>query len=326
MRPRDGFAHDVCSRDWRHANEEAAVSIVEVNDLVKRYDGRAVVDGVTLSVEEGEIFAILGPNGAGKTTTVEIIEGLRAADGGSVSVMGLDPQRDQRRLRSRLGAQLQASRLPDKLRVGEALELYASFYPRPTNADDLLERLGLTDQRDTAFGKLSGGQQQRVSIALALIGNPQVAVLDELTTGLDPRARRATWDLIEQIRDSGVTILLVTHFMDEAERLSDRLAIFDRGRLVALDTPAGLIARVDAQQRIRFRPAETLDDHLLSALPGVTSVKRRGDNVLVAGVDDVLQEVTALLTHNGIVAHDLRVEGTGLDEAFVSLTGRPLDA
>ncbi|HSK90064.1 MAG TPA: ABC transporter ATP-binding protein [Euzebyales bacterium] len=301
------------------------MSIVEVTDLIKRYGKRNVVDGVSLSVEEGEIFAILGPNGAGKTTTVEIIEGLRAADGGNVTVMGLDPRRDRRELRLVLGAQLQASRLPDKLRVGEALELYRSFYPHPADTDDLLERLGLTEQRGTAFQALSGGQQQRVSIALALIGNPRVAVLDELTTGLDPQARRATWDLIEQVRDSGVTILLVTHFMDEAERLSDRLAILDRGRIVAIDTPSGLVASVDAQQRIHFRPSEALDDALLAGLPSVTSVARRGGEVLVTGTGDVLHEVTSVLARNRIIAHDLRIERTSLDDAFVSLTGRPLE-
>jgi ABC-2 type transport system ATP-binding protein len=301
------------------------MSIVEVRDLVKRYDGRAVVDGISLSIEEGEIFAILGPNGAGKTTTVEIIEGLRVADSGTVSVMGLDPQRDRAELRLRLGAQLQASRLPAKLRVGEALDLYSAFYPTPANAAQLLDQLGLAAQRDTAFEKLSGGQQQRLSIALALIGNPQVAVLDELTTGLDPQARRATWDLIEQIRDTGVTILLVTHFMDEAQRLADRLAVFDAGRVVAVDTPAGLVARVDAEQRIRFRPSVPIDDRLLTDLPHVTAVTHRGEHVVVTGTGDVLNEVTSALAVKRIVAHDLRVEQTSLDDAFISLTGHSLE-
>lgn len=302
------------------------MSIVEVKDLVKRYGGRAVVDGVSLSVEEGEIFAILGPNGAGKTTTVEIIEGLRVPDGGTVSVMGLDPQRDRAKLRLRLGAQLQASRLPAKLRVREALDLYSSFYPSPANAEQLLDKLGLAAQRDTTFDKLSGGQQQRLSIALALIGNPRIAVLDELTTGLDPQARRATWDLIEQIRDTGVTILLVTHFMDEAQHLADRLAIFDAGRVVAIDTPSGLVARVDSEQRIRFRPSEPIDDRLLTDLPHVTAVSRRGEQVVVTGTGDVLNEVTSVLAINRIVAHELRVEQSGLDDAFISLTGRSLES
>ena len=302
------------------------MAIVEVKDLVKRYDGRAVVDGVSFSVEEGEIFAILGPNGAGKTTTVEIIEGLRAPDGGTVSVTGLDPQRDGGRLRQRLGAQLQASRLPAKLKVREALELYSSFYPDPADADHLLEQLGLSAQRNTVFEKLSGGQQQRLSIALALIGRPEVAVLDELTTGLDPQARRATWDLIERIRDTGVTILLVTHFMDEAERLSDRLAILDGGRVVALDTPGGLVARVDTEQRIRFKPSAPFDDRLLTTLPHVTALSHRDGQVLVRGNGDVLHEVTSALALNRIIAHDLRIEQATLDEAFVSLTGRPLDS
>jgi ABC-2 type transport system ATP-binding protein len=303
-----------------------AVSIIEVKDLVKRYGGRAVVDGVSLSVEEGEIFAILGPNGAGKTTTVEIIEGLRTPDSGTVSVMGLDPQRDRAKLRLGLGAQLQASRMPDKLKVREALDLYSSFYPAPADAERLLEQLGLTSQRETTFEKLSGGQQQRLSIALALIGNPRVAVLDELTTGLDPQARRATWDLIEQIRETGVTILLVTHFMDEAQRLADRLAILNAGRVVALDTPSGLVARVNTEQRIRFRPSVPFDDRLLTDLPHVTAVSHRGKQVLVTGTGDVLNEVTSVLAVNRIVAHELRVEQTGLDDAFVSLTGHSLES
>jgi len=302
------------------------VSVIDVRDLVKRYGGKTVVDGVSLSVEEGEIFGILGPNGAGKTTTVEIIEGLRTPDSGSVSVLGLDPQRDTAALRRVLGAQLQSSRLPARLRVGEALELYRSYYPDPADPEPLLEQLGLGPHRDTPFDKLSGGQQQRLSIALALIGRPRVAVLDELTTGLDPQARRATWDLIEQVRDSGVTILLVTHFMDEAERLSDRLAILDAGRIVALDTPAGLVARVDTQQRLRFRPSAPIDDRLLADLPSVTSVTRRGEQVVVTGGDQVVHEVTAALARNQVVAHDLRIEQASLDEAFVSLTGRPLQS
>ncbi|MER7858392.1 ABC transporter ATP-binding protein [Amycolatopsis japonica] len=214
--------------------------IIEVTNLRKTYGEHVAVDDVSFHVEQGEIFGILGTNGAGKTTTVECLQGLRTPDSGSMSVLGLDPGKDHAGLRQRLGSQLQESRLPDKIKVHEALDLYASFYANPADTGDLLAKLGLTGQRDKYFGKLSGGQKQRVSIALALVGRPEVAVLDELTTGLDPHARRDTWKLVEAVRDTGVTVLLVTHFMDEAERLCDRLAIFDAGRVVATGTPAEL--------------------------------------------------------------------------------------
>jgi ABC-2 type transport system ATP-binding protein len=192
------------------------MAIIEVTDLGKTYGSKVAVDSVSFTVEEGEIFGILGPNGAGKTTTVECVEGMREPDRGTIRVDGLDPQRDRTELRRRLGAQLQETELPERIRVWEALDLYSSFYPNPADWRELMERLGLQDQRNTEFAKLSGGQKQRLSIALALVGKPKIAVLDELTTGLDPQARRDTWDLIEGVRDSGVTVLLVTHFMEEA--------------------------------------------------------------------------------------------------------------
>src|SRR5687767_15466161 len=192
------------------------MAIIEVSNLRKRYGDTVAVDDVSFTVEAGEIFGVLGPNGAGKTTTVECVEGLRVPDQGSITVLGLNPQRDRAALRQRLGVQLQESKLPDRLRVWEALDLYSSYYRRPADWNRLLEILGLAEKRNTPYAKLSGGQKQRLSIALALVGNPTVAILDELTTGLDPQARRDTWDLIEQVRDSGVTIVLVTHFMDEA--------------------------------------------------------------------------------------------------------------
>ena len=211
--------------------------VIDVRHLYKRYGDTVAVDDVSFSVQPGEIFGILGPNGAGKTTTVECVEGLRAPDGGTISVLGLDPRRDRAELTQRVGVQLQDSQLPDRLRVAEALELYSAFYRTPADWRSLLEVLGLAAKARTPYGKLSGGQKQRLSIALALVGNPEVAVLDELTTGLDPQARRDTWELIEGVRDRGVTIVLVTHFMEEAERLCDRVALIDTGRVVAVDTP-----------------------------------------------------------------------------------------
>ncbi|MGC4811504.1 ABC transporter ATP-binding protein [Micromonospora sp. DT228] len=295
--------------------------VIEVNHLKKRYGDLVAVDDVSLAVDAGEIFGVLGPNGAGKTTTVECVAGLRVPDGGGVSVLGLDPRRDAAQLRQRVGVQLQESQLPDRLRVTEALELYASFYRNPADPAALLDKLGLGEKRNTAYKKLSGGQKQRLSIALALVGNPEIAILDELTTGLDPQARRDTWGLIEQVRDSGVTIVLVTHFMEEAERLCDRVAVIDRGRVVALDSPAGLVSTVAPQQRIRFRPSAPVEDRLLTDLPEVSAVQRTGSQVVVTGTGELLHAVTSVLARHQIVAADLRLEQSTLDDAFVELTG-----
>ncbi|MBV9449180.1 MAG: ABC transporter ATP-binding protein [Streptosporangiaceae bacterium] len=296
-------------------------AIIDVRNLHKNYGGTVAVDDVSFTVQRGEIFGILGRNGAGKTTTVECVEGLRKPDRGTITVLGLDPQRDHAELTQRVGVQLQESRLPDQLRVAEALELYSSFYRSPADSRALLDQLGLADKARTAFAKLSGGQKQRLSIALALVGNPEVAVLDELTTGLDPQARRDTWDLIEGIRQRGVTIVLVTHFMEEAERLCDRVALIDAGRVVALDTPATLADEVQAEQRIQFRPSVPFDDWLLTQLPDVTSIMHRGDVVVVTGNANALNAVTSALARNQIVAQHLRVDQASLEDAFLALTG-----
>lgn len=297
------------------------MKVIEVKNLSKRYRDRLVVDDVSFTVEEGEIFGVLGPNGAGKTTTVECVAGLRVPDAGTVSV--LDGLRGIR-LKEQLGVQLQSSTLPEKLKVWEALDLYASFYRNPMPWVTLLERVGLTDKRDTPYGKLSGGQQQRLSIALALIGSPRVAILDELTTGLDPQARRDTWELIEQVREDGVTILLVTHFMEEAERLCDRLALIDSGRIVAVDSPSGLIAKSGDRQTVRFRPSGPLDDSVLRALPEVTEVKHGGEHITVVGTGDLVLAITMALAAANVVPADLRVEQATLDDAFLSLTGKKI--
>jgi ABC-2 type transport system ATP-binding protein len=295
--------------------------IIEVDQLQKRYGDTIAVSDVSLSVEEGEIFGILGPNGAGKTTTVECIAGLREPDAGTVTVMGLDPLTDREAIRRVLGIQLQESEQPDKLKVGEALELYASFYPQAADPDELLRVLGLKDKREARFAKLSGGQKQRLSIALALIGNPRIAVLDELTTGLDPQARRDAGALIEGIRARGVTIVLVTHFMEEAERLCDRVALIDAGAVVAIDSPAGVANAAVPGQVIRFRPSVPVRDELLRAVPGVDDVTSHGDQVVVTGTGDVVGAVVAMLARHGIVANQLRVEQANLEDAFVALTG-----
>ncbi|MGW1674683.1 ABC transporter ATP-binding protein [Streptomyces sp. NPDC002324] len=298
----------------------SSTSVIEVTGLTKAYGGRNVVDGVSFSVAEGEIFGILGPNGAGKTTTVECVEGLRVPDAGRVRIAGLDPVAEHEATRRVLGAQLQESELQAKLTVREALELYASFYPDPANWRPLAERLGLTARLTTRFAKLSGGQKQRLFIALALIGNPRIVVLDELTTGLDPRARRDTWELIEDIRAGGMTVLLVTHFMEEAQRLCDRIAVIDQGRIAALDTPAGLVRRSAGATVISFTPSAPLDDRDLNTLPGLAAIEHRDGRLTLSGTDETVNAVLTLLARTHITAHQLRVADATLDDAFLDLT------
>jgi ABC-2 type transport system ATP-binding protein len=302
-----------------------SMGVIEVTELTKRYAGHPVVDGISFEVQPGEIFGVLGPNGAGKTTAVECIEGLRSRDGGVIRVLGLDPRTQGHRLHQRIGVQLQDTQLPDRLRVGEAVDMYASFYPHPADWREVLARWGLAGKVKVPFAKLSGGQKQRLFIALALVGNPEVVFLDELTAGLDPGARRATWDLIKQVRASGVTVVLVSHFMDEVEELCDRVAILEQGRIVALDTPAGLVDRVGGEYRMRFRPTAPLDELALRLLPGVTEVTRKGPQVVITGAGDFASAVTAELARRQIVVADLRIDGRSLDNAYVTLTGRSIE-
>ncbi len=301
-----------------------AMAIIEANGVRKSYAGRPVVDGVSFAVDEGEIFGILGPNGAGKTTTVECVAGLRVPDAGTVRVAGRDPVADRARVTGLLGTQLQESELQTKITVREALDLYSAFYPRPADWRPLAERLGLDGKLDTRFHRLSGGQKQRLSIALALVGRPRVVILDELTTGLDPRARRDTWQLIEDIRDGGVTVVLVTHFMEEAQRLCDRIAVIDRGRVVALDTPAGLVAGADGSTVISFTPSAPLPEAELAGLPGAVSYETEGGRVVINGTDETVNAVISLLARLRVTAHRLRVSEATLDDAFLDLTG-PVD-
>lgn len=296
-----------------------ATPVIEVAGLRKTYGPKVAVDDVSFTVEAGEIVGILGPNGAGKTTTVESIAGLRVPDAGEVRVLGLDPRHDGEALRERLGLQLQESEMPAKITVREALDLYASFYANPADPAELIRDLGLGDRIDTQFRRLSGGQKQRLSVALALVGNPEVAILDELTTGLDPQARRETWGVIERIRDRGVTILLVTHFMEEAERLADRVLLIDGGRVVAAGTPAQLAARATAQT-VRFVLREPLPDGLLEQIPGVQSVVVDGVDYEVRGAE-VAVDVVLAVTGLGLRPQHLRVEQGSLEEAFVSIVG-----
>ncbi len=298
-------------------------NVIDVCGLRKTYGSLVAVDDVSFSVRPGEIFGILGPNGAGKTTTVESIAGLRRPDAGAVRVLGLDPERDGRRLRQRLGVQLQQATLPERLRVWEALELFASFYEAPGDWRRLVEQWDLTEKRNASFAGLSGGQRQRLFIALALVGSPEVVILDELTSGLDPQARRATWELVRAVRDAGTTVVLVTHFMDEAERLCDRLAIVDEGRIVAQGSPRALIDGLGVEPRVRFT-ANGSDLGFLEAVPGVSRVTREGGEALIHGRGPILARVASALAEREIDPDDLRGEHPTLEDVFLTLTGKQL--
>jgi len=301
------------------------VSAIVVDGLRKFYGAVRAVDGVAFEVHEGEIFGMVGPNGAGKTTTIECIEGLRRPDEGSVQVMELDPQRDSYELRERIGVQLQETALPDRIKVWEALDLFASFYRRPVDWHPLLEQLGLDEKINALFTKLSGGQKQRLFISLALINDPDLVFLDELTTGLDPQARRAMWDLVRTIRERGKTVFLTTHFMEEAERLCDRVAIMDHGKIVALDTPENLIRSLEAKNRVVFSADGSFDKALLQVLANVTRVEQTGERVVVYGQKDgLVSSVVNALEAANVPFSDLRTEQPSLEDVFLALTGKEM--
>jgi ABC-2 type transport system ATP-binding protein len=280
---------------------------------------------VSFEVKPGEIFGMVGPNGAGKTTTIECLEGLRRPDGGRATVLDLDPQRDGYRLRERIGVQLQQSALPDRLKVGEAMDLFASFYLHPVDWPPLLGQLGLSEKIRAAFGQLSGGQKQRLFIALALVNDPELVFLDELTTGLDPQARRAMWDLVRGIRERGKTVFLTTHYMEEAETLCDRVAIIDRGRIVALDTPAALVGSLGAETRIVFTVEGEFDEAEFRKIEGVTRLERSGGKVILYGRGDGLLVRAVIALEKGRVRfRDLRTENPSLDDVFIAMTGKEM--
>jgi ABC-2 type transport system ATP-binding protein len=303
-------------------------TIVQVEALRKVYGKTVAVEEVSFEVKEGEIFGMVGPNGAGKTTTIECLEGLRKPDAGTVRVLGVDPQCESQVLREHTGMQLQQSNLPDRMRVWEALDLYASFYPKPADWKVLLTELGMEEKRNAPFSKLSGGQKQRLFIALALLPDPQLVFLDELTTGLDPQARHAIWDLVRDVRARGKTVLLTTHFMEEAERLCDRVAILDHGKIVALDTPAALIRGLGAEERVVFSVDGTLPAAFEKALAGAARVEVQGGRVVVHGKNGrkvpLVSEVVNLLSVQGIQFRDLQTEQSTLEDVFLSLTGREI--
>jgi ABC-2 type transport system ATP-binding protein len=297
-------------------------SVIEVEHLHKAYGSTVAVDDVSFSVSDAEVFGLLGPNGAGKTTTVESIVGLRQVGPGTIHVLGRDVSTDGPYLRERVGVQLQESALPPKFKVGEALRLYASFYTNPEDTDALLDTLGIADKRNSYFRDLSGGQRQRLSIALALVGRPVVVLLDELTTGLDPQARRDAWGLVASLRDRGVTVVLVTHDMDEAQHLCDRVALIDAGRVIAIDSPQHLADHTVRGRRVKFRVTTSLDSALLANLPGVDNVTRDGNWVVATGDSDVATTVITALAGAGISTHDVTTESANLEDAFLALTSQ----
>ncbi|MCK1796486.1 ABC transporter ATP-binding protein [Streptomyces sp. XM4193] len=304
-----------------------ATAAVEVAGLVKRYGRSTAVDGLDLTVERGTVTAVLGPNGAGKTTTVEICEGYRRPDEGRVRVLGLDPLADAARLRPRIGVMLQSGGIYPGVRAMEMLRHVASLHAHPLDADALAERLGLGSCGRTPYRRLSGGQQQRLSLAMAVVGRPELVFLDEPTAGLDPQARRATWELVRELRADGVSVLLTTHFMDEAEELADRVAIVDAGRVIAHDEPAAL-CRGNARNTLRFEGRPGLDlDSLLTALPpDCKATEAAPGSYLITGEVEpqLLATVTAWCAQNGVLPDRIAVERHTLEDVFLELTGKEL--
>lgn len=300
--------------------------VIEVRDLRKTYSETRAVDGVSFSVEPGEVFGLLGPNGAGKTTTVEIIEGLRTLDSGDVNVLGVDLRRDVRAIKSRIGVQLQTTGLYPRLTVREVIDLFRSFFPGATRStDELIDLVELREKQNTQTKQLSGGQRQRLSVALALVNYPEIVFLDEPTTGLDPQARRSMWETIRQIRQGGATVVLTTHYMEEAELLCNRVAVMDQGRIIALDTPDQLIAQNFSESAIEFESlVEMPPEGTFKTLPAVLRTERDSRRVTLFTRDSMatLSELTALAEAQTIKFNDLRIRRATLEDVFLKLTGK----
>jgi ABC-2 type transport system ATP-binding protein len=301
------------------------MDVVRVSGIRKTYGPTVAVDDVSFGVDEGEIFGLIGPNGAGKTTTMECVEGLRTPDRGTISVLALDPVRDVYKLQERIGVQLQAAQLQKRIKVWEAVDLWASLYPKAVDGKRLLEQLGLSEKRNAWFMTLSGGQKQRLFIALALINDPEVVFLDELTTGLDPQARRAIWDLVRGIRERGKTVVLTTHLMEEAERLCDRVAIIEHGRIVDIDTPGRLVSRHCPERTVTLATDDPGAEAHLRAIPRADAVTRRDSRFTILGRgDDLVTEVIHCLSENRIRVTDFRTELPTLEDVFLKLTGHSI--
>jgi ABC-2 type transport system ATP-binding protein len=299
--------------------------VIRVAGIRKTYGATVAVEDVSFDVHDGEIFGLIGPNGAGKTTTMECVEGMRTPDRGVISVLGLDPFRDVYRLQERIGVQLQQAQLQKRIKVWEAVHLWASLYPRSVDGDQLLAQLGLADKRNDWFMNLSGGQKQRLFIALALINDPEVVFLDELTTGLDPQARHAIWELVRGIRARGKTVFLTTHLMEEAERLCDRVAIIDRGRIIDIDTPAALVLRHCPERTVVLTTDDPVAEERFRALPRVESAARDGSRFTLRGQgDDFATDVIQCLSEHGIRITEFRTMVPTLEDVFLRLTGHSI--
>jgi ABC-2 type transport system ATP-binding protein len=307
--------------------------VISVSGIRKTYGQTLAVDEVSFEVEQGEIFGLIGPNGAGKTTTMECVEGLRAPDRGTISVLSLNPTRDARTLQHRVGVQLQQAQLQKRIKVWEAVDLWAALYPRAVNGDALLERLGLTDKRNAWFMTLSGGQKQRLFIALALIHDPEVVLLDELTTGLDPQARRTIWEMVRGIRDRGKTVLLTTHLMEEAERLCDRVAIIEKGRVIDIGTPSGLVRKYCPEQAVVLVTEDSSARERFASIPGVDAVgpvlvdrlEAHNTRYTIRGRgDDFVSNVIQCLSEHRIRVTEFRTELPNLEDVFLRLTGHSI--
>ena len=310
-----------------------ALPVISVRGITKRYSRLIAVKDVSLEVFAGEIFGLIGPNGAGKTTTMECIEGLRTPDGGSISVLGLDPRRDAMALRQRIGVQHQDAHLQKRIKVWEAIDLWSSLYARTVDGDDLLDRLGLAEKRNARFMTLSGGQKQRLFVALALIHDPEVVFLDELTTGLDPQARRAIWELVLGIRERGKTVFLTTHLMEEAERLCDRVGIIEHGTVIEVGTPRELVARHCPERRVLFSSDDRDLTARLSGIPTLqVSTLERAHGAATSGVegtthvlrgegDDFVTSVIQVIARENIHVRGFRTEFPTLEDVFLKLTG-----
>ena len=299
--------------------------VIQVSGVRKAYGRFVAVDDVSFEVRKGEIFGLIGPNGAGKTTTMECVEGLRSPERGTISVLSLDPFRDAYQLQDRIGVQLQEAQLQKRIKVWEALHLWASLYPNSLDGDRLLEQLGLVDKRNSWFMTLSGGQKQRLFIALALINDPEIVFLDELTTGLDPQARRAIWELVRGIRDRGKTVFLTTHLMEEAERLCDRVAIIEHGRIIDIDSPAGLVERHCPERTVILATDDVMAEERFRAIPRVEAVTRQNGRLAIRGRgDDLVTEIIHCLSDNHIRVSEFRTVLPSLEDVFLKLTGHSI--
>ena len=300
-------------------------AVIQVKNLKKSYGKTKAVDDISFEIYEQEIFGLVGPNGAGKTTAIECIEGLRKPNSGDLMVLDLNPTSNGRALRNMLGIQLQESQLPARIKVWEAMSLFSSFYNKNIESKPLLKDLGLEEKKKSYFDKLSGGQKQRLFIALSLINDPQLIFLDELTTGLDPQARRTTWDLISSVRNKGKTIFLTTHFMEEAEKLCDRVAIMDKGKIIALDTPVNLIKDIATETRLRFSVTESPELDLLDNIKSISKYEKSGSNITIYGHDKgMVKDVVNFLVNRNIDFYDLQTEQSTLEDVFLALTGKQI--